>query len=122
MLPVLATGIGAIPERLQGRPLTWLVEFDEASPETFVDWLERLQRDCLTTSPRWLRVNHLPALTRNFYEQEYFYFSWRAETDARTRPGSKTVHCRGGLGIYMSPCIRKCKKFLPTLGLVSLDS
>lgn len=71
VLPVLATGIGAIPERLQGRPLTWLVEFDEASPETFVDWLERLQRDCLTTSPRWLRVNHLPALTRNFYEQEY---------------------------------------------------
>ena len=70
-LPVLATGIGAIPERLEGRPLTWLVEPDEASPEAMVAWLERLQRDCLTTPPRWLPVNHLPAPTRNFYEREY---------------------------------------------------
>ena len=70
-LPVLATGIGAIPERVEGRPLTWLVEPDEASPEGIVAWLERLQLDCLTTPPRWLPVNHLPALKRNFYEREY---------------------------------------------------
>jgi glycosyltransferase involved in cell wall biosynthesis len=70
-LPVLATAIGAIPERVEGRPLTWLVEPDEASPEGIVAWLERLQRDCLTTPPRWLPVNHLPASKRNFYEREY---------------------------------------------------
>ena len=70
-LPVLATGIGAIPERVEGRPLTWLVEPDEASPEGIVAWLERLQMDCLTTPARWLPVNHLPAPKRNFYEREY---------------------------------------------------
>jgi glycosyltransferase involved in cell wall biosynthesis len=70
-LPLLATGIGAIPERVEGRPLTWLVEPDEASPEGIVLWLERLQRDCLTTPPRWLPVNHLPAAKGSFYEREY---------------------------------------------------
>ena len=34
-------------------------------------WLERLQRDCLTTPPRWLPVNHLPAPKKHFYETEY---------------------------------------------------
>jgi len=70
-LPLLATGIGAIPERVNGRPLTWLVEPDEASPEGIVAWLERLQLDCLTTPPRWLPVNHLPTPKRDFYEREY---------------------------------------------------
>jgi len=70
-LPVLATGIGAIPERVEGRPLTWLVEPDEASPEGIVDWLERLQLDRLTTPPRWLPVNHLPSPKKHFYEREY---------------------------------------------------
>lgn len=37
-LPVLASAIGALPERLQGRPLTWLLAHD-ASTE---DWLGRL--------------------------------------------------------------------------------
>ena len=34
-LPIVATQIGAFPERLEGRPLTWLVD-PEASPE---EWL-----------------------------------------------------------------------------------
>ena len=34
-LPIVATRIGAFPERLEGRPLTWLVD-PEASPE---EWL-----------------------------------------------------------------------------------
>jgi hypothetical protein len=70
-LPVLATGLGAIPERLEGRRSTWLVTPDEASPHELTEWLERLQDERLTTSPRWLPTNHLPPLTPYFYEREY---------------------------------------------------
>jgi hypothetical protein len=70
-LPVLATGIGAIIERLEGRPRSWVMSPAEASPDGVVDWLERLQREGLATPPRWLGTSHLPPQTIGFYERDY---------------------------------------------------
>ena len=39
-LPVVATNIGAFPERLEGRPWTWLVQPDRASDEIVAHFLE----------------------------------------------------------------------------------
>ena len=70
-LPLLATGIGAVPERVEGRPATWLVPFDEASPDAFVRWFERLLRERLSTPAVWMPTGHLPPLVPDFYEHEY---------------------------------------------------
>jgi glycosyltransferase involved in cell wall biosynthesis len=70
-LPLLATGIGAIPERVEGRAATWLVPFDEASPESFFHWFQRLADETLTTPPRWMPTSHLPPLVPDFYERDY---------------------------------------------------
>jgi GT2 family glycosyltransferase len=43
-LPVIATRIGAFPERLQGRPLTWLVD-PEASTEQWIAAFEQVRAD-----------------------------------------------------------------------------
>jgi len=70
-LPLLAPGIGAVPERVAGRPATWLVPWDEATPEAFLGWLERLARDRLATTPAWMPTDHLPPLVPDFYDREY---------------------------------------------------
>ncbi|NMJ41499.1 glycosyltransferase [Roseomonas sp. JC162] len=70
-LPILATGIGAIPERVEGRPATWLLPPEESRPETVVAWFERLMADRLQTPPRWLPTTHLPPLVPAFYETRY---------------------------------------------------
>ncbi|MDH0896638.1 MULTISPECIES: glycosyltransferase [unclassified Pseudomonas] len=67
-LPILASAIGALPERLQGRPLTWLSAHD-ASTE---DWLEKLAKidKCLRELERpplsWLQEEPQP-----FYRECY---------------------------------------------------
>jgi glycosyltransferase involved in cell wall biosynthesis len=70
-LPILATGIGAIPERVEGRPATWLVRPEEAYPTAFLGWIERLMRDRLQTPPRWLSTSHLPPAVPDFYDAAY---------------------------------------------------
>jgi glycosyltransferase involved in cell wall biosynthesis len=70
-LPVLTTGIGSIPERLWGRPATWLLTPKEATASRIAMWLDRLRRERLTTAPRWLPVDHLPPLREGFYPEEY---------------------------------------------------
>jgi len=74
-LPILATGVGAVPERVAGRDATWLVPPAEASPETILSWLERLKREGMKTPPRWLPTDHLPPLRRGFYDAEYLRFA-----------------------------------------------
>ncbi|KAA0971062.1 glycosyltransferase [Aureimonas fodinaquatilis] len=71
-LPVLATGIGAVPERTYGRPGTWLVPPDEANAEGFLQWLCRLQQDRLKTPENWIEVDHLPMASADYYDREYF--------------------------------------------------
>lgn len=70
-LPILATGIGALPERLAGRPFTWLLPPEEATAANFAERLRQLQQDQLRTPPAWLPTGHLPPLTTGFYEKDY---------------------------------------------------
>jgi glycosyltransferase involved in cell wall biosynthesis len=70
-LPLLATGIGAVPERVEGRPATWLLPFEQASAEGFFGWLERLAKEKLATAPNWMPTGRLPPLVPDFYEREY---------------------------------------------------
>jgi glycosyltransferase involved in cell wall biosynthesis len=66
-LPIVATRIGAFPERLAGRPLTWLVE-PEASTE---QWLETFA----AVRAKLARGGKLPAIARcpvpDFYSENY---------------------------------------------------
>lgn len=77
-LPVLTTGVGAIPERLHGRPSSWILTEDEATPDRIVMWIDRLRRERLTTAARWLPVDHLPPLRSRFYVDEYLRPLYRA--------------------------------------------
>ena len=70
-LPILATGIGAVTERMAGRPGSWLLSPEEATAEGFATWLARLQTERLATPPRWLSTEHLPSLVEGFYERDY---------------------------------------------------
>jgi hypothetical protein len=70
-LPILATGIGAIAERLHGRPASWVLTMQEAKPEGITMWLDRLRRERLATRPRWLPIDHLPRLRDRFYVDDY---------------------------------------------------
>ena len=70
-LPILATGIGAVTERMAGRPGSWLLSPEEATVEGFAAWLARLQNERLGTPPRWLPTQHLPPLAEGFYERDY---------------------------------------------------
>ena len=70
-LPVLATGIGAIPERVENRPATWLVPFEDATAECFFGWLRRLFDERLHTQARTMPADHLPPLRQFFYQRDY---------------------------------------------------
>ena len=70
-LPVLATGIGAVPERVEGRAATWLLPPAEASAEGFFRCFEELREQGLSTPARWMPTGHLPPLLPDFYEDDY---------------------------------------------------
>ena len=70
-LPVLASGIGAVAERVVRRPSTWVVPFDDVNADNFFHWFERLYRDRLQTPPHWQLVDNLPLLAKNFYPSDY---------------------------------------------------
>nr|WP_246523337.1 glycosyltransferase [Neoroseomonas eburnea] len=70
-LPILATGVGAIPERVEGRPSTWLMPPEQADPRSVVTWFETLVRDRMRTAPRWLPTGHLPAWDEDFYARSF---------------------------------------------------
>ena len=70
-LPVLASGIGAVPERVMGRHSTWLVPFDGADAVTHFQWIKRLYRERMQTPPLWLPIDHLPRVVEKFYPDTY---------------------------------------------------
>jgi GT2 family glycosyltransferase/glycosyltransferase involved in cell wall biosynthesis len=49
-LPLVVPGIGSFPERVSGRPLTWVVDYDSA-PEDCLERLQEVRSDLLNTSP-----------------------------------------------------------------------
>jgi GT2 family glycosyltransferase/glycosyltransferase involved in cell wall biosynthesis len=67
-LPIVATRIGAFPERLEGRPLTWLVD-PEASP---VEWLVTFDRvRAALARPRKETQGLARTPTADFYREQY---------------------------------------------------
>jgi glycosyltransferase involved in cell wall biosynthesis len=70
-LPVLASAIGAVPERVVGRQSTWLVPVDGADANSHFRWLERLYHDRLQTPASCLPVDHLPRVVERFYPEAY---------------------------------------------------
>ena len=67
-LPIVATRIGAFPERLEGRPLTWLVD-PEASTEEWLAVFAKVrgelarQRKSPAGKPRKPVADYLPRAT-----------------------------------------------------------
>jgi len=102
-LPLLATAIGAIPERVQNRPATWLVPIEEANAETFFRWLVRLFDEKLAVTPFSVPVDHLPPLSECFYERDYLSPLGISPIDAPYETGARgTQACeskrRGDVG------------------------
>ncbi len=70
-LPIIARGLGAYPERLAGRPYTWVTPPDETSTAF---WLERFQalRDSNLMLPAVTPMPpDLPPLADDFYDHQY---------------------------------------------------
>jgi glycosyltransferase involved in cell wall biosynthesis len=72
-LPILASGIGAAPERLVGRQSTWVVPFNgaETDADSHFQWLKRLYLDRMETPARWEAVDFLPPVVERFYPDGY---------------------------------------------------
>jgi glycosyltransferase involved in cell wall biosynthesis len=82
-LPIVATTLGSFPERLAGRPNTWLVNHDA----TVHDWLAVFDqvRDRLRDRQPPPRVPR-PAPSSDFYDQSYLTPETCPPTAVRTRP------------------------------------
>jgi glycosyltransferase involved in cell wall biosynthesis len=72
-LPVLASGIGAAPERLIGRQSTWVVPFNGAGTDadSHFQWLKQLYLDRMETPALWQPVDYLPPVMERFYPDVY---------------------------------------------------
>jgi glycosyltransferase involved in cell wall biosynthesis len=70
-LPLVATGIGAVSERVEGRPATWLVPPQEATASRFSQLFKQLGASSFSIPPVWLPTSHLPPLAEGFYEHDY---------------------------------------------------
>ena len=72
-LPVLVSGIGAVPERLIGRQSTWVLPFHgaETDADSHFHWLKRLYLDRMATPPLWQPVDYLPPVVERFYPDVY---------------------------------------------------
>jgi glycosyltransferase involved in cell wall biosynthesis len=71
-LPIVASRIGALPERLDGRPLTWFMDDVAASPS---EWLGvfKLIRERLLKSPTAQQVGKR-AVSERYYPERYLEF------------------------------------------------
>jgi glycosyltransferase involved in cell wall biosynthesis len=68
-LPLVASAIGAIPERCYGRPATWQVPWD-SDAEAWVELFLRLRATELREPPLWLPTKSLPK-AESFYFDRY---------------------------------------------------
>ena len=68
-LPILASAIGAVPERLVGRPLSWLMPHDTA-PEAWLEMIVRLRQAPRPLPPTGGAESDLPA-AQAFFPKAY---------------------------------------------------
>ena len=76
-LPIVAPDIGAFPERLQNRPLTWIVSWD-SSPGQWLQWFVEMRDYLANNSPQvqpW-QDQPVPCEGEKFYRHSYL-----SETD-----------------------------------------
>ena len=71
-LPIVAARIGALPERLAGRPLTWFMDDVAASAGEWLALFE-LIRERLLISPAALQVGKR-AVSEPYYPKRYLEF------------------------------------------------
>lgn len=70
-LPILATAIGAVPERLINRPATWLIPYDRSMAESHFQWIKKLYDTKLQCEPSWQDISHLPDVDKTFFPDGY---------------------------------------------------
>jgi len=71
-LPILTRGLGAYPERLEGREFTWVVPTDvDATPDYWIDTMLSLKNAGLRSPAATPSVDHLAPVHESFYETEY---------------------------------------------------
>jgi hypothetical protein len=70
-LPILARGIGAFPERLAGRPFTWVTPADKNSCEFWLEQLLALHGTYLRLPTIASEPAGLPPLVDDFYGKHY---------------------------------------------------
>ena len=73
-LPMVVPNLGAFPERVANRPLTWVTEWDQ-TPEDWCELFLRCRDDLQlaasgSTDLHW-RDQYLPPGTKDFYQQQY---------------------------------------------------
>lgn len=70
-LPAVVPDIGAFPERVRGRPLTWVVPWNQ-EPAAWLEWFERLRAEMLTAGEQFLEWSDQPSGENpGFYEKRY---------------------------------------------------
>lgn len=110
-LPILTVGLGAVPERLDGRPYTWIQPPEEATPGAWTDIIDRLCRENLATPPRWLPAVDLPALAEDFYERDYLTGIMQGFDEVRdVERSAKTVEAKSAVvsrwGVDADPTVQ----------------
>jgi GT2 family glycosyltransferase/glycosyltransferase involved in cell wall biosynthesis len=91
-LPVAAHRIGAFPERLGGRPWSWIVPLDWYA-EAWLDFFMRVRLENFLPGRSPAYPPNLPRVAADFYESEYLGAGSRASTEfpAVPRPTSKPI-------------------------------
>ncbi|MGV8803674.1 MAG: glycosyltransferase [Polaromonas sp.] len=82
--PIMATHIGAFPERLTGRPWTWLIDWDISGGE-LVQKLETVRSNNFEVAvspapPKSATFQSLMVITNDFYDKEYLTFKRENQT------------------------------------------
>lgn len=98
-LPVVATRIGAFPERLAGRPLTWVVD-PTLSPETWIETFVAV-REALLSAPAQVTGPPRP-LAADFYDAAYLA-PMKAPAVARRKDGLTDLRREGRTSVVVIP-------------------
>lgn len=69
-LPVVATNLGALTERLAGRPHSWLLEWN-STPAEWCDWFAALEQRTESAAINTAEQTSWPAVPEQFYSQRY---------------------------------------------------
>lgn len=111
--PIMATHIGAFPERLAGRRWTWLIDWDISGGE-LIQKLETVRSNNFEVAvspapPKSVLPQSSLGVTNDFYDKEYLAFKGQHQTvseiiDIRTRGKISILVLVENAGDQPSPC------------------